>query len=103
MNWKSFIVGAISGVAAGYFLKEELSNRTFVPAEKVLQQVKQAFKKNGTIDGSWVHMKPETYDLKPLETKIYRGGVSSLHDGKRQQYEFIANAFTGSIIDIRQV
>ncbi|MCA1066002.1 PepSY domain-containing protein [Rossellomorea sp. AcN35-11] len=100
MNWKSFIIGIGIGAAGGYFLKEKLNESSLISAEKVLKDVKQSFKKDGDIDGSWIGMKPEDFQKHSVATKVYKGGVSRRRDGELEQYEFLADAYTGTVIDV---
>ncbi|RLQ97893.1 hypothetical protein [Falsibacillus albus] len=100
MNWKSFIIGTATGAAAGYIMSGTVQKRTPVSAESVLSKVKKAFKEDGAIDGSWIQMKPETFEKHALKTQIYRGGISRHRNGKLQQFEFIADVHSGTILDI---
>lgn len=100
MNWKAFVTGAVAGAISGYFISKTVNEQVPISAEKVLANVKQAFKKEGSIDGSWLQMKPEEYQKYAIKTKIYRGGITRTRNGEREQFEFIADAFTGSVLDI---
>ena len=68
--------------------------------EKVLANVKSAFKKEGRIDGSWLQTIPESYQKYAVKTKVYRGGITRRQNGEQQQFEFIADAYTGTVLDI---
>ncbi|MEG9297194.1 PepSY domain-containing protein [Mangrovibacillus sp. Mu-81] len=100
MNWKSFILGIGIGAAGGILVKEKLKDASLVSAEKVLKDVKLSFKKEGNIDGSWISMKPEDYQKHSLSTKVYKGGVSRRSNGRLEQFEFLADAYTGTVIDV---
>lgn len=100
MNWKSFIFGAAAGLAGGYLLREAAAQKVPVSGEKILAEVKKSFKKDGPIDGSWLQMKPEDYSKYAIHTKVYRGGITRNKDGRREQFEFIADAYTGTVMDI---
>ena len=100
LNWKSFLFGAAVGVIGGYILSETLEEKLSLSGETVLSNVKQAFKKEGTIDGSWIQMQPENYQKYAIKTKVFRGGISKVENGERQQYEFLADAYTGTVIDL---
>ncbi|MBW3114769.1 MULTISPECIES: PepSY domain-containing protein [Bacillaceae] len=100
MNWKSFIFGLGVGAAGGYLLKGKLDDSRLVSAEKVLKDVKLSFKREGNIDGSWIGMKPEDYRKHSMNTKVYKGGISRRKDGELEQYEFIADAYTGTVVDV---
>jgi predicted small secreted protein len=99
MNWKPFLLGAAAGFAGAYAVKEIASQNESVSADKVLMQAKAAFKKSGPISGSWINMTSESYKKGPLDYQIYRGGITRNGDGTVEQYEFIADAATGAILD----
>ncbi|MCJ7842775.1 hypothetical protein MUB24_18205 [Lederbergia sp. NSJ-179] len=103
MNWKSFIAGSITGLIGGYCLRKVVEEKVPLSGERVLTSVKNAFKKEGSIDGSWLQMKPEDYQKHAIKTKIYRGGIMRTHQGERQAFEFIADAYTGSVLDVYPV
>ncbi|MDQ0272223.1 PepSY domain-containing protein [Cytobacillus purgationiresistens] len=99
MNWKSFVLGIGLGLAGGYITRELLSEKIEVSPEKALHNAKAAFKEVGSISGSWIHMKKEPYEKGQLHYEVYKGGISR-HTGEEvKQYEFIADAKTGVILD----
>jgi predicted small secreted protein len=100
MNWKPFIIGAAVGVIGGYTAKEIISQKAGVSPEKVLENVKNQFKQKGAISGSWIHMKTEPFEKEHISYTVYKGGISKQEDGLQKQYEFIADAGTGTIIDV---
>lgn len=99
MNWKTFLIGVGAGLAGAYAVRELAAQKETVSADKVLQQAKAAFKKSGPISGSWINMTAEPYSKHPIEYQVYKGGISRNADGKVEQYEFIADAATGAILD----
>lgn len=103
MNWKSFLLGTVTGLIGGYCLHKILDEQVPLSAEKVLADVKQTFKKDGSIDGSWMQMKLEEFEKYPVKTKVYRGGITRTRDGEKQQFEFIADAYTGTILDVNPI
>lgn len=100
MTWKSFIAGALAGAISGYLLNEAVKKNTSLSSETVLANVKKAFKEEGPIDGSWIQMTKEGFAKYAIKTKVYRGGITTSQNGERKQYEFIADAFTGSVLDV---
>ncbi|WP_064092687.1 hypothetical protein [Rossellomorea aquimaris] len=100
MNWKSLVIGIGIGTIGGILLKEKVLDSSFVSAEKVLKDVKNSFKKEGKVDGSWIGMNPEEYQKHSFTTKVYKGGISRRTEGKLEQYEFLADAYTGTVIDV---
>lgn len=103
MNWKSFFLGAAVGIIGGYAAKEIISQKTKVSPEKVLENVKSRFKENGPISGSWIHMEAEPYEKQQIHYQVYKGGISKNNNGATEQYEFVADASTGTLLDIRRL
>ncbi|UII55236.1 PepSY domain-containing protein [Cytobacillus spongiae] len=99
MNWKSLMVGIGIGFVSGYATKELLQQNTNISPEKALATAKASFKKLGPISGSWIHMKTEAYEVNQIQHQVYKGGISRTFDDITEQYEFIADARTGTIID----
>jgi predicted small secreted protein len=100
IGWKSFTLGAVAGAAGALFAQKAVTSSPTVAAEKVLARVKEAFNKEGIIEGSWIQMKPEQYQKLGIDTTVYKGGISRRRDGELEQYEFIADASTGTIMDV---
>jgi len=87
--------GIILGAATVIFYKE---NKT-VNAGKALNQVRQIFKAQGPIEGSWIDYEPvayEAYESKPL---VYIGGISRIENNKVVTYQFACDIYTGDILD----
>ncbi|MCM2531389.1 PepSY domain-containing protein [Neobacillus pocheonensis] len=101
MNWKSFILGVAVGAIGGYAVKELISNKSDVSPETVLELVKKQFKQNGPISGSWIHMEAEPYKTQQIHYRVYKGGISRTNKGEDKQYEFIADATTGTVLEVR--
>lgn len=103
LNWKSFFLGLTVGMVSGYVTKEIIDAKMIVTPEKALANAKELFKQSGPINGSWIHMKTETFEKGPFTYTIYRGGISRLFENELEQYEFIADATTGTIIETIQL
>jgi|SRR5690606_17029479 len=99
MSWNKFFLGFGVGFAGALLLKQALSEST-IPGDKALKIAKEAFKKNGPIDGSWIQMNPESYEKSGIEYQVYKGGISRNSNQESRQYEFIMDAKTGSIIEV---
>lgn len=100
MNWKSFFLGALAGIAGGYMLKEAIASKSYLSPDKVLTQVKEKFKQDGPISGSWIQMTAEPYDKGQVHYTVYKGGISKRGKDGTEQYEFVADASTGTVLDI---
>lgn len=101
MKWTKFLLGIGIGITSAYFVNKSI-NKGLVPAEKALNTVKAAFKEKGPIDGSWIHMVPETFSKFDLDYTVYHGGISRTVNDQLEQYEFYVDANSGTIIDIIQ-
>ena len=91
----SFLMGAVT-----FFFAEK---KIPVSADRILEMVKKEFKKEGPIEGSWIEMTKVPWEKYNYQTKVYYGGISRFEEGKITQYEFIADAYTGSVMDIYKV
>ncbi|WP_338750747.1 hypothetical protein [Bacillus sp. FJAT-52991] len=99
-SWSTFILGAAAGAASALLVQQNVTNTASASAERALKEVKEAFKGEGTIDGSWVKMKPEPMNKTGMNKMVYKGGVSRTIDQNREQFEFIADSRTGTIMDV---
>ncbi len=104
MKVKDFLAGVLTGVAAGVVVNEAIdrANRN-VAADSVLDTVKSAFKNEGPIDGSWILMKTEPFTNNVITMDVYRGGISRIKDGELEQFEFAADAKTGSVVELTKM
>jgi predicted small secreted protein len=100
MEWKPFLLGAAVGLIGGYAANEIISKKVNISPEKVLDHVKNQFKQQGQISGSWIQMEAVPFEKEQIRYKVYKGGVSKIQNGENKQYEFLADAGTGTIIDI---
>ncbi|MEW9110673.1 PepSY domain-containing protein [Cytobacillus gottheilii] len=100
MKWRSFLLGLGIGLVSGYAAKELLAEKSLQSADKVLDHAKRLFKEEGPISGSWIHMKAEPYEKGLLHYDVYKGGISRQQDDVTEQFEFIADAKTGTILEV---
>lgn len=91
----SFLLGALS-----FFL---IDQRTAVNPDRVLDHVKRDFRLDGPIKGSWIEMTKVPWSKYSYQTDVYYGGLSRLEDGQSKHYEFIADAYSGNIMDIYEI
>lgn len=104
MKTRDLVIGFFTGIAAGVLIRE-VSTRieTIKPAELVLHDIKQLFKKEGPIDGSWIYMKTEPFTRQAISTDVYRGGISRVRQGEVEQYDFLADARTGTVVELVKI
>lgn len=99
MNWKTFLTGIGTGLVAGIALREAIAKNQKITAEKALANAKSAFKKHGSIQGSWIQMEKQPYTKSLLQYEVYIGGISRMVNDQTEQYEFIVDTATGAILD----
>ncbi|WP_165004405.1 MULTISPECIES: PepSY domain-containing protein [unclassified Enterococcus] len=89
-------LGLLSGVASTilYHRKKALT------ADQVLAQIKESFLEEGAIEGSWISFEKEPIRKFAVRSNAYRGGISRVEDGEIVYYEFLADARTGTVLDI---
>lgn len=97
------IIGLLFSFIAGAFTFFLVDKKTPINADKILENVKKQFKEDGPIEGSWIEMTKVPWSKHSYHTKVYYGGLSRYEDGQVTQYEFIADAYTGSVMDIYKI
>lgn len=101
MNWKSLLTGVGIGFAAGYVVANKMQEQSHISSDKALKMVKEAFENKGEITGSWVHMVPETFEKYDLTYDVYRGGITTALGDIQERFEFLVDAKTGTILEIK--
>lgn len=99
----AFLIGAAAGAAAAVLIQKQTSESMNVPPEKVLKRVKDTFKQNGPVDGSWIQMKPEQIESNGFSMLVYKGGISRPGESGNKQFEFSADARTGTLLNVQPV
>lgn len=101
MRLRDFMLGVATGLAAAVIIKETTERVSpFIPANKILDNVKTDFKKEYPIDGSWIYMKTEDYNNGITTIPVYRGGISRIVEGELESFEFAADARSGVIVEL---
>ena len=104
MKLRDFAIGVVTGLAVAVIVRE-ISDRTlpYKSADEVLMSLKQQFKKDGHIEGTWIYMKPEYYQNGYTSIPAYRGGITQIIDGESKSFEFVADAHQGILLEIKAV
>lgn len=97
------IIGFILSVLLGLLIQSHLSKRKTMQADDILENVKTQFRTEGPLDGSWIELTKVPWKKFAYETDVYYGGISRFEESNLVQYEFIADAYSGSLIDIYRV
>lgn len=90
------VVGTAAGVLAAKKGQEYLEGRSV----KVLKSVKEQFSGEKNIEGSWIIGEKENVTYKGIEQVAYRGGLTCKEEDRKQQYEFLADPETGTVMTI---
>ena len=61
------------------------------------------FKREGTIEGSWIDHQPIPYRQFAVRTLVYRGGIRRFEDDQLVSYEFLADASTGTLLKLKRI
>lgn len=97
------VLGFIFSLLLGLLVHSQVAKRKTLKADDILERVKSQFRQEGPIDGSWVELTKVPWKKFAYETDVYYGGISRIEENDLVQYEFIADAHTGSLIDIYRV
>ncbi|WP_059171437.1 PepSY domain-containing protein [Bacillus sp. FJAT-27445] len=103
MNWKAFLLGAVAGAAGAYAVNAAISQNIDLSAQKVLSHARGQFKLSGPVSGSWIHMEAVPFEKNGIQYRVYRGGITRISPGLAdtgEQFEFVADATTGTILDV---
>lgn len=99
---KRLTLGVGIGVVIGILASKACKSEQLSP-EHVLKKVKAVVKQEYIINGSWIHMQPETVDHVGLTYQAYRGGLTSSTVDGPVQYEFIADVKSGVLLNLTQI
>lgn len=104
MKLRDYMMGLGTGIVIGVVASQAASkidmNRS---AELVLKEIKNSFKQEGPIDGSWIYMNPEPFQKEAIHLKVYKGGISRVKNGLLEQFEFAADSKTGTVVELVKV
>ncbi|MFO8069039.1 MAG: hypothetical protein R6U02_03500 [Alkalibacterium sp.] len=102
-EWSLLSIVLVLSFFLGVLSFKQYSEKKALKADDILKDVKKEFLKEGTLDGSWIELTKVPWKKFAHKTDVYYGGISRYEDYKLVQYEFIADAYTGTIIDIYRV
>lgn len=88
--------GLVVGAASALLIKEFSPKRP----QDVLEEVKKIFAEQGKLTGSWIDYDPIEYDVYESQPLVYLGGISRQEAEGIVTYNFVADAYTGEILDI---
>lgn len=94
---------SLLSVLFGFLMGKSVFNHQYLTPNAILDEVKQAFRKESTIEGAWINEHPHKHSQFAIHTMVYSGGLSRMEDEKLVSYEFIADAKTGSILKMQRL
>lgn len=104
MKLKDYLMGLGTGIVIGFIASQAANKMDFYrSAELVLKDIKNSFKEEGPIDGSWIYMSPEPFRKEAIHLNVYKGGISRIKNGELEQFEFAADAKTGTVVELVKV
>ena len=95
-------IGLGLGFAGGIFSTIWLKKRQAMNADDVLDNIKAEFIKEGPIEGSWINFEKQPLRKFAITSQGYTGGITRTEDGQLVTYEFLADAHTGTVLDIQR-
>lgn len=94
------LIAFTAGLATGWFANRLMTANQTVHADDILNRVKERFLEEGPIEGSWIELTKTPVKKAALETQVYYGGISRYEAEELIQYEFMADAKSGVVLDI---
>ena len=94
-------IGSSIGLAAGIAANHYYRNKQKMSPDKVLDQIKAAFLKEGPIEGSWISF--EHMQKFAITMDVLSGGITRTEDNQLVAYEFKADAKTGAVLSIDRI
>lgn len=94
------VITAASTFMLGALITNQIKGHRKVRPQSVLARVRKSFEEDGPIEGAWIESKSAPLNRFGLKAAVYYGGITKYEDSELIQYEFIADAYTGTIIDI---
>lgn len=99
--WMIPLTLGASGIA-GFFAGKLVGNRRR-SANTILKMITNDFKREGTVEGSWIDHQPIPYRQFAVRTLVYRGCSRRFEDDQLVSYEFLADASTGTLLKLKRI
>ena len=94
------LIGSATAFVVGASIARLLNQHRRVNPQSVLARVRRSFEEDGPVEGAWIESHTESLKRFGLNATVYYGGITRYEQDELIQYEFIADAYTGTIIDI---
>jgi predicted small secreted protein len=100
MKWRNLLTGFAIGFTAAYAIKQ---NQSSLSSSEALYIVKQAFKQNGTIDGSWIHTTTKILQKHGMVFEGFNGGIIRTINNEQEHFEFFIDRKSGAILELNKL
>lgn len=102
--YNPWIISATLGASSALgFLVGKIIGRRKRSANEILNMTVRDFKKEGPVSGSWIDHHSYPFQRFAYKTAVYRGGIQRQEDDQAVNYLFLADAYTGSLLQIKRV
>ncbi|MCL1630649.1 hypothetical protein M3N64_01605 [Sporolactobacillus sp. CPB3-1] len=98
---KTLIIGVIAGYIAGMTVTRIMNGKITLSSEQVLERVKHTAKNQLSFDGAWICLTPHIWSNDQLNHLVYKGGLICNEQGKNHHYDFVADAKSGTILQLK--
>ncbi|MFC6259643.1 PepSY domain-containing protein [Levilactobacillus fujinensis] len=96
------LTGVLGGLM-GIFITRLFGGFSRLDPDNILDQVKRQFRQETPIEGAWIEKHAVPFQKFAVKTEAYYGGITRYEDDQLVQYQFIADAKTGSVLDIHRL
>lgn len=96
-------LGGVLGGIMGIFITRLFNGLTHLDPDTILEHVKRQFRQESPIEGAWIERQTVPFQKFAVKTRVYYGGITRYEDDQLVQYQFIADAKTGSVLDIHRL
>ncbi|WP_267201906.1 hypothetical protein [Limosilactobacillus kribbianus] len=90
-----------SGVVG--FIAGKLFGTRRMSAGRILRMVRAEFAREGRITGSWIDHHAVPFQRFAVKTDAYRGGLTRRENDELVNYDFLADAYTGSLLELKRI
>lgn len=100
---QGLMFGSALGLAGGIVAHHYYRKQQNTSPDKILDQIKTEFLKEGPIEGSWISFDTEHLQKFAISMDVLSGGITRTEDEQLVAYEFKADAKTGAVLQIERI
>lgn len=99
---RGLTIGSAIGLAFGIAGTHWYRNKQALSPDDILTKVKRSFLKEGPIEGSWISFETNPIQKFAISIDTVEGGISRFEDETLVVYEFVADAKTGTVLQMNR-